>query len=67
MAAQGPREAIRLTHDALMAARRTIYIETQYLASFGVAARWPGACATRKVRKSSPVVTPARTAFSKRS
>ena len=34
---KGRREAIRLTHDALMAARKTIYIETQYLASFGVA------------------------------
>lgn len=30
------RETIRLTHDALAAARRHIYIETQYLASFGV-------------------------------
>lgn len=30
-------EAIRLTHDAIALARRYIYIETQYLASFGVA------------------------------
>lgn len=30
------RETIRLTHDAIAAARRDIYIETQYLASFGV-------------------------------
>lgn len=30
------RHAIRLTHDAIAAARRHIYIETQYLASFGV-------------------------------
>jgi Phosphatidylserine/phosphatidylglycerophosphate/cardiolipin synthases and related enzymes len=34
---RGHREAIRLTHDALKAARRHLYIETQYLASFGVA------------------------------
>ena len=34
---KGRREAIRLTHDALLSARRTIYIETQYLASFSVA------------------------------
>ena len=34
---KGKREAIRLTHDAVKAARRHIYIETQYLASFGVA------------------------------
>ncbi len=34
---KGKREAIRLTHDAIRAARRHIYIETQYLASFGVA------------------------------
>jgi phosphatidylserine/phosphatidylglycerophosphate/cardiolipin synthase-like enzyme len=34
---RGRREAIRLTHDALNAARRHIYIETQYLASFRVA------------------------------
>lgn len=34
---KGKGEAIRLTHDALKAARRHIYIETQYLASFGVA------------------------------
>lgn len=33
----GHREAIRLTHDALRSARRHLYIETQYLASFGVA------------------------------
>lgn len=33
---RGRRETIRLTHDALAAARRHIYIETQYLASFGV-------------------------------
>ena len=30
------RETIRLTHDAIAAARRHIYIEAQYLASFGV-------------------------------
>jgi len=30
------RHAVRLTHDAIAAARRHIYIETQYLASFGV-------------------------------
>ena len=34
---KGRREAIRLTHDALLSARRTVYIETQYLASFSVA------------------------------
>lgn len=34
---EGRREAIRLTHDAIKAAQRHIYIETQYLASFGVA------------------------------
>jgi phospholipase D1/2 len=34
---RGRREAIRLTHDALKAARRHIYIETQYLASFAIA------------------------------
>ncbi|MFB9949497.1 phospholipase D-like domain-containing protein [Rhizobium puerariae] len=34
---RGHREAIRLTHDALRAARHHLYIETQYLASFGVA------------------------------
>ncbi|WP_051903769.1 phospholipase D-like domain-containing protein [Neorhizobium vignae] len=34
---RGHREAIRLTHDALKAARHHLYIETQYLASFGVA------------------------------
>lgn len=33
---RGHREAIRLTHDALKSARRHIYLETQYLASFGV-------------------------------
>lgn len=32
----GRRETIRLTHDALKAARRHIYCETQYLASFAV-------------------------------
>ncbi|MEO3384644.1 phospholipase D-like domain-containing protein [Mesorhizobium sp. CAU 1741] len=32
----GRRETIKLTHDAIAAARRHIYIETQYLASFGV-------------------------------
>jgi phosphatidylserine/phosphatidylglycerophosphate/cardiolipin synthase-like enzyme len=34
---RGHREAIRLTHDALRAASKHLYIETQYLASFGVA------------------------------
>jgi phosphatidylserine/phosphatidylglycerophosphate/cardiolipin synthase-like enzyme len=34
---RGHREAIRLTHDALKAAKRHLYIETQYLAAFGVA------------------------------
>ncbi len=34
---RGHREAIRLTHEALKAAQRHLYIETQYLASFGVA------------------------------
>ncbi|WP_117192184.1 phospholipase D-like domain-containing protein [Rhizobium terrae] len=34
---RGHREAIRLTHDALRAAKHHLYIETQYLASFGVA------------------------------
>ncbi|WP_082118367.1 phospholipase D-like domain-containing protein [Rhizobium sp. LC145] len=34
---RGHREAIRLTHDALRNAKRHLYIETQYLASFGVA------------------------------
>lgn len=34
---RGHREAIKLTHDALKAASRHLYIETQYLASFGVA------------------------------
>ena len=34
---EGKREAIRLTHDAIRAAKRHIYIETQYLASFAVA------------------------------
>ncbi|RWX79440.1 phospholipase [Neorhizobium lilium] len=33
---RGHREAIRLTHDALKSARRHLYIETQYLASFGI-------------------------------
>ncbi|TCR06199.1 phospholipase D-like domain-containing protein [Neorhizobium sp. JUb45] len=34
---RGHRESIRLTHDALRAAKRHIYLESQYLASFGVA------------------------------
>ncbi len=34
---RGHREAIRLTHDAVKSAERHLYIETQYLASFGVA------------------------------
>lgn len=34
---RGHYEAFRLTRDAIMAARNLIYIETQYLASFGVA------------------------------
>ncbi|MDO1584230.1 phospholipase D-like domain-containing protein [Rhizobium oryzicola] len=34
---KGRREAIRLTHDALRAAHRHIYLESQYLASFGIA------------------------------
>src|SRR5690606_24822935 len=34
--AAGRSETIRLTHDAIAAAQRHIYIETQYLASFGV-------------------------------
>ncbi len=34
---RGHRESIRLTHDALRAATRHIYLESQYLASFGVA------------------------------
>ncbi|MGI2030919.1 phospholipase D-like domain-containing protein [Rhizobium panacihumi] len=34
---RGHRESIRLTHDALRAAQRHIYLESQYLASFGVA------------------------------
>lgn len=34
---KGRREAIRLTHDALRAARRHIYVEAQYLAAFDVA------------------------------
>ncbi|MCJ8520113.1 phosphatidylserine/phosphatidylglycerophosphate/cardiolipin synthase-like enzyme [Pseudorhizobium tarimense] len=34
---RGHREAIKLTHEALRAAERHLYIETQYLASFGVA------------------------------
>ncbi|SMF08937.1 Phosphatidylserine/phosphatidylglycerophosphate/cardiolipin synthase [Xaviernesmea oryzae] len=33
---RGHREAIRLTHDALRSASRHLYLETQYLASFGV-------------------------------
>jgi phospholipase D1/2 len=34
---RGHREAIRLTHDAVKSAEHHLYIETQYLASFGVA------------------------------
>jgi phosphatidylserine/phosphatidylglycerophosphate/cardiolipin synthase-like enzyme len=34
---KGRRDAIHLTHDAIRAARKLVYIETQYLASFGVA------------------------------
>jgi phosphatidylserine/phosphatidylglycerophosphate/cardiolipin synthase-like enzyme len=34
---KGRRDAIRLTHAAIRAARKLVYIETQYLASFGVA------------------------------
>lgn len=34
---RGHREAIRLTHAALRAAEHHLYIESQYLASFGVA------------------------------
>ncbi|MFK0332017.1 phospholipase D-like domain-containing protein [Rhizobium sp. NPDC090275] len=34
---RGHYEAFRLTRDAIKAARQLIYIETQYLASFGVA------------------------------
>lgn len=34
---KGRRDAIRLTHDAIRAARKLVYIETQYLASFSVA------------------------------
>ncbi|MBT9369081.1 phospholipase D-like domain-containing protein [Rhizobium sp. CSW-27] len=34
---RGRREAVQLTHDALRAARRHIYLESQYLASFSVA------------------------------
>jgi phosphatidylserine/phosphatidylglycerophosphate/cardiolipin synthase-like enzyme len=34
---RGRHEAIRLTRDAIRSARQTIYIETQYLASFSVA------------------------------
>ena len=34
---RGRREAIQLTHDALRAARKHIYLESQYLASFAVA------------------------------
>ena len=33
----GRREAVQLTHDALRAAERHIYLESQYLASFSVA------------------------------
>lgn len=33
----GRKDAIRLTHDAIRAARKHVYIETQYLASFGIA------------------------------
>jgi phosphatidylserine/phosphatidylglycerophosphate/cardiolipin synthase-like enzyme len=33
---RGRHECIKLTHDAVAAARRHIYIETQYLASFGL-------------------------------
>jgi phosphatidylserine/phosphatidylglycerophosphate/cardiolipin synthase-like enzyme len=36
---RGRHEAIKLTRDAIRAARRSIYIETQYLASFGIARR----------------------------
>ncbi len=36
------REAIRLTHDALMMAKRHIYIEAQYLASIAVGERLAG-------------------------
>ncbi len=43
---RGHREAIRLTHDALKAAERHLYVETQYLASFGV-----GRTLTRQLRK----------------
>jgi phosphatidylserine/phosphatidylglycerophosphate/cardiolipin synthase-like enzyme len=34
---KGRREAVRLTVDALAAAKRHIYVETQYLASFSIA------------------------------
>ncbi|MCO5731708.1 phospholipase D-like domain-containing protein [Rhizobium sp. SSA_523] len=34
---RGRREAVQLTHDALRAARKHIYIESQYLASFSIA------------------------------
>lgn len=34
---RGRREAVQLTHDALRAAEKHIYIESQYLASFGIA------------------------------
>ncbi|SIQ11980.1 Phosphatidylserine/phosphatidylglycerophosphate/cardiolipin synthase [Rhizobium sp. RU35A] len=34
---RGRREAVQLTHDALRAAHRHIYLESQYLASFSVA------------------------------
>jgi phosphatidylserine/phosphatidylglycerophosphate/cardiolipin synthase-like enzyme len=36
---RGRHEAIRLTRDAIRAAKKSIYIETQYLASFGIARR----------------------------
>lgn len=36
-ARKGKREAIRLTQDALKAARKCIYVEAQYLAAFGIA------------------------------
>jgi len=36
---RGRHEAIKLTRDAIRAAKRSIYIETQYLASFGIARR----------------------------
>jgi phosphatidylserine/phosphatidylglycerophosphate/cardiolipin synthase-like enzyme len=36
---RGRHEAIKLTRDAIRSAKTSIYIETQYLASFGVARR----------------------------